>query len=446
MSKKTFSFISLGCAKNLVDSEEIIGGLQKQGYRLNTEIDGSAFVIINTCAFLESARLEALKTIKEMGKIKSSKDSQLEKIIVLGCIAQYYDEREMKERVPEVDLVVPISKNHTIPLLVEKMFFPKKDLKGYTLQKNRFLSRPPHSVYIKISDGCNNKCSYCLIPSLRGRLRSKSIEDILDEVRAVQKLGAKEINLIAQDTTAYGLDLYGKYMIVTLLERLCAVKGFEWIRLLYTHPAHITDDLLKTIQQEPRICNYVDLPIQHISNKILRLMGRNTSKEEIIALYGKMRESIPGIVLRTTVMVGYPGEGDQEFDELLCFLDKYPFERLGAFSFSAEKGTAAFEQDQKVDLETSSQRLKKVMEKQKSISRNCNRCLLGKEERVLIDSFAHNRKKAYGRLSSQAPEVDGRVIINHISGVSPGDFLQVKITGTGSYDLIGRSLKQTRKV
>ena len=366
MSKKTFSFISLGCAKNLVDSEEVIGCLQKLGYRLKSEIDGSAFVIINTCAFLKEAREEAIKTIKEMGKIKKSKGSQLEKIIVIGCIAQYYNEKEMKERVPEVDFVVPISRNHTIPLLVEKIFFPKKDLKNLILPKNRFLSRPPHSVYIKISDGCDNRCSYCLIPSLRGKLCSKSIEDILYEVRAVQKLGAKEIILIAQDTTAYGLDLYGKQMIVTLLERLCGVKGIEWIRLLYTHPAHITGDLLKVIQNEPKICNYVDLPIQHINNKILRLMGRNTSKEEIIALYDQMRKTIPGIVLRTTVMVGYPGEGEQEFDELLDFLEKYHFERLGAFSFSAEKGTAAFQQGQKVDSETASQRLKKVMEKQKS--------------------------------------------------------------------------------
>jgi ribosomal protein S12 methylthiotransferase len=440
MSKKIFSFISLGCAKNLVDSEEVIGGLQKQGYQLNTEIDGSAFVIINTCAFLEEARLEALNTIKEMVKIKSSKDSKLEKIIVIGCIAQYFDAKEIKEWVPEIDLVVPVKENHTIPLLIEKMLFPKKDLSSFNLQKNRFLSRPPHSVYIKISDGCNNRCSYCLIPSLRGKLRSKSIEDILDEVRAVQRIGAKEINLIAQDTTAYGLDLYGKYMIVALLERLSSVKGIEWIRLLYTHPAHINDDLLKTIQHETKICNYIDVPIQHISNKILRLMGRNTSKEEIIALYGKMKETIPGVKLRTTVMVGYPGEGEQEFNELLSFLEKYPFERLGAFSFSAEKGTAAFEQGQKVDSQAVSQRLIKVMEKQKSISRNCNRLLLGKGETVLLDSCDYNRRKAYGRLFSQAPEVDGRVIINNISDVSPGDFLKVKITAIGAYDLIGTSI------
>jgi ribosomal protein S12 methylthiotransferase len=441
LKKQKFSLISLGCAKNLVDSEEIIGSLIRKGYQLEQEVKNSELVIINTCAFLHEARLEALSTIKEMAEIKNSGKSKLQKIVVVGCFVQYFDKQKIKELVPEVDLIVPIKDYGKIPFLLEKKeTVGCNGLENSLMQKNRFLSRSPHSVYIKIAEGCNNRCSYCLIPFLRGELRSKKIEDILSEVKAVRKLGAREINLIAQDTTAYGLDLYGKLMLGELLQSLCKLEGIEWIRILYTHPAHITDDLLEVIQKEPRICKYIDIPIQHISNKILKLMGRKTSKEDIISLYTKIRELVPGVVMRTTVMVGFPGEGEHEFAELLTFLRQHPFERVGAFVFSRERKTTAYKLPGRVSTETARQRLNQIMKQQKGISRNFNRILLGREVKVLVDFYDRIKNRAYGRIASQAPEVDGRVIITRVPGVRPGDLINVKITGTGSYDLIGENI------
>ncbi|MGI6307861.1 MAG: 30S ribosomal protein S12 methylthiotransferase RimO [Dethiobacteria bacterium] len=442
LKNMTFSFISLGCAKNLVDSEEIMGNLIREGCRLAPQIADSDFVVINTCAFLHEARREAFEIIKEMGKIKRSPKNKLSKIVVAGCLVQYFTPHEIKAKIPEADLFVPVKQYRLLPRLLESVFFPRiHTVKSPALPSNsRFLSRSPHSVYIKIADGCDNRCSYCLIPFLRGKLRSKSIDDIISEVHGVQKLGAREIILIAQDITAYGLDLYGKFMLGELLRRLCKIKDIKWIRLLYLHPAHITDDLLNVVQQEPKICKYLDLPIQHINNKILRLMGRKTSREEIIFLYNKVRALMPEVVLRTTVMTGFPGEGEEEFAELLTFLRKYPFERLGAFSFSPERGAAAFELPSRVKKETAVQRWRKIMEQQKVISRSFNRSLLGQEVEVLVDAYSRERKSARGRMISQAPEVDGQVIIGRASAVKPGDFLRVKITGVGTYDLMGEKM------
>lgn len=437
MLKKTFAFISLGCAKNLVDSEEVIGSLQSAGFRLKQDIGKASFAIINTCAFLKEARSEALETIKEVALVKKKPKSQLKKIAVIGCLAQYYNEAQLKKLVPEIDLVVTIGNYHAIPDFLGRMISPQEDIKGVERLKRRFLSGSPHSVYIKIADGCNNRCSYCLIPSLRGRLRSRPMGEILEEVQAVQKLGTREICLIAQDTTAYGLDYYGKGMIVELLKRLSAVKGIYWIRLLYAHPARVTKNLLNTIKEEPRICKYIDLPIQHISDKVLRRMGRIPGKEKIISLYNDMRELIPDIALRTTVMTGYPGEGEREFNELLSFLKEYPFQRLGIFPFSPERGTRSFKQGHRVKTGIINQRVEKLLEQQRGISRGFNRSLLGKRVEVMVDIPHPKRNNAYGRLVSQAPEVDGKVVITGVSGVRPGDFLPVEISGAGTFDLLG---------
>ncbi len=437
MLKKTFAFISLGCAKNLVDSEEVIGSLQSAGFRLKQDIGKASFAIINTCAFLKEARSEALETIKEVALVKKKPKSQLKKIAVIGCLAQYCNEAQLKKLVPEIDLVVTIGNYHAIPDFLDRMISPQEDIKGVERLKRRFLSGSPHSVYIKIADGCNNRCSYCLIPSLRGRLRSRPMGEILEEVQAVQKLGTREICLIAQDTTAYGLDYYGKGMIVELLKRLSAVKGIYWIRLLYAHPARVTKNLLNTIKEEPRICKYIDLPIQHISDKVLRRMGRIPGKEKIISLYNDMRELIPDIALRTTVMTGYPGEGEREFNELLSFLKEHPFERLGIFPFSPERGTRAFKQGHRVKTEIINQRVEQLLEQQRGISRGFNRSLLGKRVEVMVDIPHPKKNNAYGRLVSQAPEVDGKVVITGVSGVRPGDFLPVEISGAGTFDLLG---------
>ncbi len=443
MLKKTFAFISLGCAKNLVDSEEIIGSLQSAGFRLQQDLEKVSFAIINTCAFLKEARLEALEMMREVALFKKKAESKLEKIAVIGCLAQYYNEAQIKKLVPEIDLVVTIDNYHTLPALLQRMVSPGEPPGGDGRVKRRFLSGSPHSVYIKIADGCNNGCSYCLIPFLRGRLRSRTMEDILDEVQAVQKLGAREICLIAQDSTAYGLDYYGRGMLVELLKRLSAVEGIYWIRLLYAHPDRVTKKLLCTINEEPRICKYIDLPIQHISDKILRKMGRVLNKERIINLYNEIHALIPDAALRTTVMTGYPGEGEREFNELLGFLEEYPFERLGVFPFSPERGTRAFKQGYRVKSEVIEQRLEKLLEQQQDISREFNRSLLGKRVEVMVDSPHPQKNNAYGRLVSQAPEIDGKVVISGVSGVRPGDFMHVKISGAGTFDLLGSNCSTT---
>ena len=437
----TLSFISLGCAKNLVDSEQIMGDLVNYGYQLTSRPEDSSVVVINTCAFLGEARQEALDTINEIAEIKRKEGNKLKRIVVVGCLTQYFDAEMLKEKVPEIDLIIPLENYHKIPELL------RNDSKGNAPDhpsgeagSSRLLSSSPHSVYVKIAEGCDNRCAYCLIPSLRGRLRSKQMDDIISEVRALRKLGAREINLIAQDTTSYGRDIYGKPMIVPLLNKLIKLKGITWIRLLYTHPAHISSELIKVVSSEPKICNYIDMPIQHISNKSLNLMGRQITREEIITVYNNIRENIPGAALRTTVMVGYPGEGKEEFYELFNFLRQYPFERVGAFVFSLEKGTRAFNQGPRVRKEVAEARLEKVMMQQKKISRELNRSMLGKVSEVMVDEIPRQGRAAYGRLFSQAPEVDGKVFINRSLGLKPGDLVKVKMMGAGTYDLLGEKV------
>jgi ribosomal protein S12 methylthiotransferase len=443
MNKKWLGFISLGCAKNFVDSEEIIGNLVNQGYHLTPKLEDSDLVIVNTCAFLRDARKEAYRTIQEISRIKKSRGSKIKKLCVVGCLAQYFSEKKLKKLFPEIDLVVPINCYHQLPALLKNGAgngageAQPLNKKSTFHNKSRFLTTSPHSVYVKIAEGCDNSCSYCLIPSLRGSLRSKTIDDILYEVKAYQKMGAKEINLIAQDTTAYGKDLYGKYMLAKLLEQAAKIKGIHWIRILYAHPARFSNDLLKVIANEPNICNYIDLPIQHISDKILASMHRKVTKEEIISLYSRIRDYLPGVVLRTTVMIGYPGEGEDEFAELAEFLQQYPFERLGGFVFSPEKRTPAFHLQARASNTVALDRIREIMEKQRSVSREFNRSLLGKNVEVLIDQYKTDRGRALARMFSQAPEVDGKIILTKARDIKAGDIVKAKITGIGTYDLMG---------
>lgn len=437
---KSFFLISLGCAKNFVDSEEIAGSLIKEGYIFSPVPGESQVAIVNTCAFLHDARLEALETVKKMVDIKKDPASRLNTIILTGCLTNYYTETVLKKIIPEIDLVVPFKYAHLIPLYLRNKKLPTANTWKCTFTKNdRFITGSPHSVYVKIAEGCNNRCSYCLIPFIRGKLRSKPVEDIVSEVKALQKLGAKEINIIAQDTTAYGKDRYGKFMLVPLLQRISLVKGLKWIRLLYAQPARITADLINLIAGEEKICKYLDIPIQHIDQKILRLMGRTDTPEEIVALYQTIREKIPSSVLRTTVMVGYPGEGEEEFGNLLTFLERYPFERVGVFRFSPERKTAAYSQRPRVQPQVALQRVHEIMIRQKMQSRLFNRNLLGKNLEVLVDFCDGKKKMLQGRYQGQAPEVDGKVFIPKSAG-KPGEFIQVKINGYGAYDLLGERL------
>lgn len=438
--QKSFFLISLGCAKNFVDSEEIAGSLIKEGYLLSSVPGESQVAIVNTCAFLHDARLEALETVKKMVDIKKDPASRLNTIILTGCLTNYYKETALKKIIPEIDLVVPFKHAHLIPLYLRNKKLPPVNTRKRTFTKNdRFITGSPHSVYVKIAEGCNNRCSYCLIPFIRGKLRSKPVEDIVSEVKALQKLGAKEINIIAQDTTAYGKDRYGKFMLVPLLQRISLIKGLKWIRLLYAQPARITADLINLIAGEEKICKYLDIPIQHIDPKILRMMGRTDTPEKIVALYQTIREKIPSSVLRTTVMVGYPGEGEEEFSNLLAFLERYPFERVGVFPFSPERKTAAYSQRPRVRPQVALQRVHEIMIRQKALSQLFNRKLVGKNLEVLVDSCDGKKKMLQGRYQGQAPEVDGKVFIPKSTG-KPGEFIQVKINGYGAYDLLGERI------
>lgn len=436
---KQFCLVSLGCAKNFVDSEEIAGILIKEGYRLNPDPEEAQVAIVNTCAFLHEARLEALDTVKRMAAIKKNPGTKLKTIILIGCLTGYYKESVIKKMIPEIDLVVPFNKAFLIPLFLEKDNIASKNWKRTSLKNNRFITGSPHSVYVKIAEGCDNRCSYCLIPFLRGKLRSKPVGDIIAEVKAYQKLGAKEINIIAQDTTAYGKDRYGKHMLVPLLQEISRIKGLKWIRLLYAQPARITNELIELIAQEEKICKYLDIPIQHIDGKILRMMGRTTAPEKIITLYHTIRERIPGSVLRTTVMVGYPGEGEREFHNLLTFLQRYPFERVGAFRFSPERRTRAYYQGPRVKPQVALKRWQEIMIEQKRRSRLFNRKLLGETLEVLVDSYDREKKMLCARFAGQAPDVDGKVYLPEAAG-RPGEIIRVKITGCGAYDLLGEPL------
>ena len=437
MGQKKFFMVSLGCAKNLVDTEKIAGFLCHEGYVPAAEIEHADVAIINTCAFLQEARRESLQEIAKISRKKKDLPGRPLSIIVTGCLSRYYGENKIKKLLPEVDKTFSPGNYDSIPFYLNSAFpQPKNDLdQRQQYGEKRLITASPHSVYLKIADGCDNRCAYCLIPFLRGPLHSRKMDDILAEARVLQELGAREINLVAQDTTAYGLDLYGKRMLGKLLQQLCKLQGIHWIRILYTHPAHINDELLEIVATESRVCKYIDMPIQHISDPILQRMGRGTTSEEIVSLYEKIRKTIPDIALRTTVMVGYPGETEEGFLELLSFLRYYPFDRLGAFVFSKEKRTAAFMEKQDIPLELSKERYNLIMQQQKLISRKFNRDLLGKRSRVLIDTVKPG--KLISRLPSQAPDVDGKVFVNTRMGAyAAGQLLAVRITGAGAYNLL----------
>ncbi len=441
----TFSFISLGCAKNRVDSEIVIGELLHRGYQLLPSGKPSRIVIINTCAFLEEARREALQTISKYVLLKKAKNHPLGTVVLMGCFARYLEEfgREYP-LLKAVDLTISPVEISSLPALLDSLLAPVSKNEEPAAERGtyrRFLTSSPHSVNIKITDGCANHCSYCLIPVLRGPLKSRPMQDILSEVQAVERMGAKEINLVGQDITLYGYDLENRPLLLKLLQKMAAaISSIRWIRLLYLHPARISEPLIDFVAGEPAICKYIDLPIQHINRQILQSMGRGTTPEDLLKTYERLRERIPGVALRTTVMTGYPGENEQAFRELLHFLRRFPFDRLGCFPFSPEKGTRAFLQEGRAAKELAEERSKIVMEQQQSISRKLNRRMLGRSLPALVDSYHPGKRKAFARIYSQAPEVDGRVIIAGTGPLRPGKILPLKITAAGIHDFIGERM------
>jgi len=419
--------LSLGCPKNLVDSEALLGDLANKGYKIVDEVAKSDIAIVNTCAFIEDAKKESIDAILDLIQLK--KEGKIKKVIVAGCLSQRYN-KALRKELKEVDAFLGIrdfSKNYA---------------------PDRFLITPPHFAYVKISDGCDNKCNYCVISKIRGSYKSRAVGSIVKEIRKLHhdsrgRLG--EVNLVSQDLTYYGMDLYGKLSLAKLLYRLDEgefvkdTKNIKWIRLLYAHPAHFTDEFIGAIKNIGRVCKYIDLPVQHINDKILKTMGRKVTKKYIFDLIYKLRSNIPGIAIRSSLIVGLPGEGEKEFKELLEFMNEVKFERLGIFTYSREEDTPAYNFKNQVSENIKKQRFQKAMQLQQDISNQINKTFLGKTITVLIDEKDVNDPASYiARSYADAPEVDGQVYVKNVgSPLRPGDFVDVKITDTFEYDLVG---------
>lgn len=438
--------LSLGCPRNLVDSEVMLGLLERAGYELSEEVVDSDIAIINTCAFIRQAEEESIDAILQLGQLK--KERRIKALIVTGCLPQRYKETKLDLSLREVDALVG-SGDH--PKIVEicrrvlngerafEVTFPKFI---YDHSTPRSFITPPHFAYVKVAEGCDHHCSYCIIAKLRGRYRSRSIDSILKEARSLSQRRVKEINLISQDTTSYGRDLYGRNRLPELLEGLADLSSIRWIRLLYTHPAKFSDELIKTIATSPNICKYIDLPLQHINDRILAEMGRSITKEDILNLIDRLRSGIPDLALRTTFIVGFPGETEEEFEELLGFMGQIRFERLGIFTYSREEGTPAYSFSNQIPQKVKERRFDEAMKLQQDISKEQNLSLLGRVVEVLVDERDPNDPDLFlARTARDAPEVDGQVFVQS-KNAKVGEFLKVRITDTLEYDLVGEGIEK----
>lgn len=432
--------ISLGCAKNQVDAEMMLFTLRTAGYQIVNEAALADVAIVNTCGFIEQAKQESIDEILELAELK--KEGKIKAIIVTGCLAERYQYEVMKE-LYEVDAVVGIGDNANIAETVEKVLngervsaFPDKLC--LPLEGGRLQSTPPYYAYLKISEGCDNCCTYCAIPKIRGKFRSRKKEAVIEEARALAQNGVKELIVIAQDTTRYGEDLYGKPVLDELLEELAKIDELEWIRLLYCYPDKITDSLLDTIAKNDKILKYIDLPLQHCSGKVLKAMNRRGNREELEALIDKIRTKIPGVVLRTTLIAGFPGESEEDFNELSEFVAKMKFERLGCFAYSQEEGTPAALMKDQIDEDVKQKRQDIIMEQQQGIMYDYCQSLVGKTLTVLVEGFDRYAECYFGRSAADSPEVDGKVFFS-ANGKKPqaGDFVQVRIDDCLACDPIG---------
>jgi len=440
---------SLGCPKNFVDTEVICGILRENGYQISGKIDNSDIVIVNTCSFIRDAVEESIEEILNLVKLK--KEGKIKHIIVTGCLPQRYKDDNLSQELPEVDAFLGTGDLLEIDKVIKNILQGEQIYKVspkpnflYNHNTPRTILTPQHYAYIKISEGCQNNCSYCLIPKLRGNHRSRKMEDIIEEVKRLsEKQNLSEIVLIGQDTTLYGTDLYGAYKLAELLKKLSLLRlnNLKWIRLLYTHPVHYNDELIEVVASYPKICSYLDLPLQHISDKILRRMNRPIEKNKVISLINKLRDRIPNLTLRTTFIVGFPGETDKDFEELLSFVKEFRFERLGAFIFSREEGTPAYDFPQQISVRIKKERLKELMLTQQSISKEINSSYIGKEVEVLVDEIQSGMPKiAIGRTKGDAPEIDGKVVIRG-DEIQVGKLIKVKVTEASEYDLVGEIRK-----
>ena len=432
-------FISLGCAKNQVDCERMMFRVQEAGHTVKEDIVGSDVVVINTCGFIDSAKSEAIDYILSTAELK--KQGLVGKILVTGCLSQRYQKDIMVE-MPEVDGVLGTGNYAEIVPAIEKLLGNEcvEDFASIDTpeeESDRLLTTPQHYAFIKIAEGCNNRCAYCIIPKLRGKYRSRTMDDILYEARVLASRGVKELIVVAQDTSRYGTDLPGhQKLLPLLLKQLCSIEGIHWIRVHYTYPEAITDELIDTIASEPKIVKYLDIPMQHCNDQILKNMNRWGSTEKLKALVKKLRDRIPGLVIRTSLIVGLPGEGESEFEELCRFLEEVKLQRAGAFVFSPEEGTAAYSMEH-CDAETAERRQEIVEEIQSRIMDEYNASLVGKTMEVLVDGYDEEMEQFYGRTYGDSPEVAGRVWIASDEPVTEGSFVNVCIDGSVDGDRSG---------
>ncbi len=438
---------SLGCSKNQIDAEIMLGLLNNDGYILVSDRLDADVIIINTCGFIESAKQESIDIILEMAELKKDK---LRLLIVTGCLAERY-EKELAIEIPEIDAMVGTGNYHEIIDIINKSMTGKKIIRTGNINKNydedlpRFYKENSHTNYIKISDGCSNLCTYCIIPKLRGRYRSRRMEKIVEEAKILAGSGTKEIILIAQDTTRYGIDIYGKYMLADLLDQLNKIDGIRWIRLLYCYPEAITDDLIEAINRLDKVCKYIDMPIQHCSDIILKRMNRRTNKDKLYNLIKKLRNRIPDIVIRTTLIVGFPGETEENFLELKKFVQDVQFDKLGVFTYSQEENTPAAKMPDQIGEQIKILRQKLLMETQKHISLVKNRQKIGKNLKVMVEERLTECGEYIGRTSGDSPEIDGLVYIRSKTPLRIGEFVTVKIKDALEYDLIGEKENESGK-
>ena len=433
-------FISLGCDKNLADSEEMLGLLTAGGHEITDDETQADAIVINTCCFIKDAKEESVETILEMAEYK--KTGSCHALVVTGCMAQRY-QKEIIQEVPEVDAVLGTTSYGDIVKALEEAAagnhfeeFRDIDYLPDTGSK-RVLTTGGHFGYLKIAEGCDKHCTYCIIPKLRGRFRSVPMERLIAQAEDMAEQGVKELILVAQETTVYGKDLYGKKSLHILLKKLCEIRGIRWIRILYCYPEEIYDELIETIRDEKKICHYLDIPIQHASDRILKRMGRRTSKQELIDIIGKLRKEIPDIVLRTTLITGFPGETEEDHEELKEFVDEMEFDRLGVFTYSPEENTPAAEMADQVPEEVKEERRDELMELQQEISYDRGQDRIGQELLVMIEGKVADESAYIGRTYGDAPKVDGYIFVQTGELLMTGDFAKVRVTGALEYDLIG---------
>lgn len=433
-------FISLGCDKNLVDSEVMLGLLDSKGYQIVDDETQADIIVVNTCCFIHDAKEESIQTILDMAQYKT--EGRLKALVVTGCLAQRY-QQEILEEIPEVDAVLGTTSYDKIVDAVEEALegqghVKMQDLDALPLvETKRLVTTGGHFAYLKIAEGCDKYCTYCIIPKIRGNYRSVPMERLIKEAQELAEQGVKELILVAQETTVYGMDLYGRKSLSKLLRELCKISGIRWIRILYCYPEEIDEELIQTIKEEPKICHYLDLPIQHASDGVLKRMGRRTSKAQLVEIIGRLRQEIPDITLRTTLITGFPGETKEQHEELLEFVDEMEFERLGVFTYSQEEDTPAAGFEDQVEEEVKEDRQAEIMELQQEIVFEQAESMIGREVLVMIEGKVADENAYVGRTYRDAPNVDGLIFVNTEEELMSGDFARVRVTGAAEYDLIG---------